>query len=117
MTDNDQILLAYDGSDGAQAAVEAAGRLFPGRGADVVSVWRSVADAAPVGNIAVPSDVISRAYLELDREAEARAEGLAEEGAAAARDGGLQPARARSDAMGTFGRHWSASRTAIGQPR
>ena len=90
MTENDHILLAYDGSDGAKAAVEAAGRLFPGRGADVVSVWRSVAAAAPVGKIAVPTEVISTAYLELDREAEASAEGLAEEGAAAARDGGLQ---------------------------
>ena len=50
ITENDQILLAYDGSDGAEAAVEAAGRLFPDRGADVVSVWQSVAAAAPVGN-------------------------------------------------------------------
>ena len=90
MTENDKILLAYDGSDGAKAAVKAAGRLFPGRDADVVSVWRSVAAAAPVGNIAVPTEVVGRAYVELDREVKAGADKLAEEGAAAARDGGLQ---------------------------
>ena len=104
MTENDQILLAYDGSDGAKAAVEAAGRLFPGRGADVVSVWQSVAAAAPVGNIAVPTEVIGTAYLELDREAEARAERLAEEGAAAACDGGL---RASARAVHCHGNTWA----------
>lgn len=104
MTENDHILLAYDGSDGAKAAVEAAGRLFPGRGADVVSVWRSVAAPAPVGNISAPTEVIARAFVELSREAEARAEGLAEEGAAAARDGGL---RASARAVHCDGNTWA----------
>ena len=40
------ILIAYDGSDGAKAAVEAAGGLFPRHAAEIVSVWHSVATAA-----------------------------------------------------------------------
>lgn len=104
MSENDHILLAYDGSDGAKAAVEAAGRLFPGRSADVVSVWRSVAATAPVGNIAVPTEVIGKAYVELDREAEDQAERLAEEGADAARAGGL---RTKARAAQCYGNTWA----------
>lgn len=95
MSDHDHILLAYDGSPGAKAAIEAAGRLFPGRDADVVSVWRSVSATAPAGSIAVPAEVIGKAYVELDREVRAQAEAQAEEGAEAARDRGLA-AKARA---------------------
>ena len=36
------ILIAYDGSISARAAIERAGRLFPGSPALVVTVWSSV---------------------------------------------------------------------------
>ena len=35
------VVIGYDGSEGARAAVEAAGRLFPGHEALVVNVWES----------------------------------------------------------------------------
>jgi nucleotide-binding universal stress UspA family protein len=53
-------LIAYDGSDGARAAVAAAGRLLPGRRATIVNVWNSpmrntlsgrALAAAPVGEL------------------------------------------------------------------
>lgn len=95
VNDDSHILIAYDDSDGAKAAVDAAGRLFPGRKADVVCVWQSVAAVGPAGNIAVPTEVIGKACIELNRHAEAQAERVAEEGATAARAAGLRP-RARA---------------------
>jgi nucleotide-binding universal stress UspA family protein len=83
------VLIAYDGSDGARAAVEAAGRLFPGRGAVVVSVWHSAAAAAPASLIAIPAGVATRAYQELDEESEQQASARAAVGATAAKDAGL----------------------------
>lgn len=89
MSDNEHILIAYDDSEGAKAAIQAAGRLFPGRQAEVVNVWRSVAAAAPAAHIAVPTEVVGKAYIELDRYAEATAEWMAEEGAKAAQASGV----------------------------
>jgi nucleotide-binding universal stress UspA family protein len=86
------ILIAYDGSEGAKAAVEAAGRLFPGRRAVVLSVWHSVAAAASATLVAVPAGVAAQAYKELDGETERRATAMAAEGAAAARAAGLDAA-------------------------
>ena len=90
MSDNDQILIAYDDSDGAKAAIQAAGRLFPGRRAEVVNVWESFAASAAAGAVALPTEVIGKASIELDRHAEEHAEWVAEEGANAARAGGLE---------------------------
>ena len=83
------ILIAYDGSAGSRAAVEAAGRLFPDHRAVVVSVWHSASAAAPASVIAIPAAVASRAYEELDKESEQQAEVTAGEGATAAKDAGL----------------------------
>lgn len=103
VNDDSHILIAYDGSDGAKAAVEAAGRLFPGHPADVVCVWQSVAAVGPAGGIAMPADVLGKACIELDRHAEAQAESVAEEGATAARAAGLRPtARAIQGAGSTW---------------
>lgn len=89
MSNSQPILIAYDGSEGAQAAVATAGQLFEGRRAVVVAVWHSVASAAPASLIAVPAGVASKAYQELDRESESQAGALAEAGAAAAIAAGL----------------------------
>lgn len=92
MNSDKPILVAYDGSDGAKAAVAAAGELFPGRRAVVLSVWRSAAAAAPASLIAIPAGVASRAYEELDTESERQAAAMAAEGATDAQAAGLDAA-------------------------
>jgi nucleotide-binding universal stress UspA family protein len=91
MTDDNArpVLVAYDGSGPAHAAVEAAADLFPGRPAVVVSVWESTAAAAPASLIAVPAGVATHAYKELDERARAHAEALAGEAAARLRGLGV----------------------------
>ena len=106
MSDNDQILIAYDDSDGAKAAIQAAGRLFPGRRAEVVNVWESVTAAAAAGAVALPTEVIGKAAIELDRHAEAQAEWVAEEGANQLGPSDLRPLRVRSKAAETSGPRW-----------
>lgn len=54
-----------------------------------------MAAAAPASVIAIPAGVAKKAYAELDKEAALQAQALAEDGAAAARAGGLD-ADARS---------------------
>lgn len=89
MSPSRPILIAYDGSDGAKAAIEAASRLFPGRAAEIVSIWHSVASAASASLVAVPPNVAAGGAHELDRESEQKASTLADEGAAAAKQAGL----------------------------
>ena len=98
------ILIAYDGSDGSKAAIDAAGRLFPDRRALVVAVWHSVATAAPASLIAIPANVASRAYEELDGESERQAAARAAEGVAAAKAAGLD---ASGEAMRCAGQVWA----------
>lgn len=89
MSSSKPILIAYDGSDGAKAAIEAAGRLFPGRAAQIISVWHSVASVASASLVAIPPNVAAAGSEQLDREGEQKASTLADEGAAAAKDAGL----------------------------
>jgi nucleotide-binding universal stress UspA family protein len=81
------VLIAYDGSEGAKAAVAAAGILFPARRALILTVWHSISAAAPATLIAVPTAVATTAYEQLDRESEQQASALADEGASAATTG------------------------------
>lgn len=90
MSAEQPVLIAYDGSEGAGAAVEAAGRLFPGRRAIVLTVWHSAATAAPASLVAIPVGVAASAYEQLDREAEQRAATIAAEGVAHASAAGLE---------------------------
>lgn len=84
MNANKPILLAYDGSEGARSAIEAAGRLFPEHPAVVVSVWHSAAAASAASLIAIPAGVATNAYEQLDKESERQATEKAHEGVAAA---------------------------------
>jgi len=84
------VLLAYDGSAPAKAAIAAAGELLGGREALVVSVWQSAAGVAPVSAMAIPAGVARQAYAQLDQEAEQQARALADEGVALAREAGLE---------------------------
>lgn len=89
MASDGPVLLAYDGSDAAKAAIAEAGRLFGGGEAIVLSVWQSASAAASATVIAIPAGVARQAYEELDREAEGQAGALVEEGAALAREAGF----------------------------
>jgi nucleotide-binding universal stress UspA family protein len=92
MSADKPILIAYDGSDGAKAAVSGAGELFSGRRVIVLSVWHSAAAAAPASLIAIPAGVATRAYEELDNESKRQAAAMAAEGATEATEAGLDAA-------------------------
>jgi nucleotide-binding universal stress UspA family protein len=81
------ILIAYDGSDDAKAAVAQAGKLFPGAPATIVTVWQRFVDtlARTGGGFAVAVD-----YDEIDKSTEADAKQRAAEGAELATAAGLK---------------------------
>lgn len=92
------ILICYDGSDDAKAAIERASVLFGKERAVVLTVWESFADLftrTPGGlGFGVPTD-----QEEFDRASRERAEQEAQEGATLARDHGIDATatvRARS---------------------
>lgn len=76
-----RILVGYDGSPGADAAVDAAGRLFPDGDIAVLTVWQSARESAPAALVALPMDVVQDALDELDRAAEEGAHEIAARGA------------------------------------
>jgi nucleotide-binding universal stress UspA family protein len=80
------ILIAYDGSDDAKAALEQAVKLFPGGSATILTVWQRLIDTmARVGaGVGVSLD-----YDEVDDAAETEAKKKAAEGAAIATAAGL----------------------------
>jgi len=91
------ILIAYDGSDDAKAAIEQSSKLFPGEPATVLTVWQRFIDTMvrTGGGINLAID-----YDEVDQETEKGAREKAEEGAALAREAGLDAA-ARSGVVET----------------
>ncbi len=80
------ILIAYDGSQDAKAALEQAGKLFPGSQATVLTVWQRFVDtiARVGGGMGVIID-----YDDIDKEAEAAAKKTAAEGIELAKAAGL----------------------------
>ncbi len=80
------ILIAYDGSDDAKAAVEEAAKLFPGETATVLTVWERFIDTMARSGAALGVIVD---YDEVDRQTEAGASEKAEQGAKIATDAGL----------------------------
>ena len=104
MPPDDPVLIAYDGSEPARAAIEGAGRLFAGRAALVISVWTSVADVAAASLVALPAELARDAAAALDHEAAGQAERLAEEGAELARAAGVD---ALAEAVKSIGNVWS----------
>lgn len=84
------VLICYDGSTDANAAIEAGARLLGGREATVLTVWEPFAEIAArnvVGIGLVPSIPDSE---EIDRASIKAAEERAEEGARLAREAGLE---------------------------
>jgi nucleotide-binding universal stress UspA family protein len=87
------ILVAYDGSPQAQAALTRAAALFPGRPAVVATVWEPglasvLPDPGGIGGPAAPVDL--GAVAEVDELMAKRAAGVAAEGAERARRAGVQ---------------------------
>lgn len=90
------LLIAYDGSDLANAAVRTAGELFPGSRALVVTVWEPGLSAIATldsgfdagGTMSLPPDPALAA--EIDRAEERHAAGVAGEGARLAGSVGLE---------------------------
>lgn len=90
------MLICFDGSDDAAAAIDHAARLMPGAAATVLTVWRPF-DVAVIASSRFPR--VAEHRLELTEAIRARAEEVAEEGARRATAAGLDAtAMTRSDA-------------------
>ncbi|MEU4573309.1 universal stress protein [Nonomuraea sp. ATR24] len=95
------ILIAYDGSDDAKAAIAFAGKMFPGRHAVVLTVWERLAMTSArasaglimtIDNSAAEDEAIGKAMRE-----------LAEHGASLATEAGLDATpRCSSDAVAVW---------------
>ena len=97
------ILVAYDGSPEAKAALAQAAALFPGRRAVVATVWEpglaaAIPDPGGIGGPAAPVDL--GAVAEVDDLMAKRAAGVAAEGAERARQAGLQSESASTEDEG-----------------
>ncbi|HEY3865054.1 MAG TPA: universal stress protein [Solirubrobacteraceae bacterium] len=95
MSDASPIVIAYDGSDAARAAVNEAAALFGARPAIVVTVWEpGLADymlmpnTMGTGTMMMPYDPAT--VQAIDKAAEDHARDIAEDGAQLAQDGGLR---------------------------
>ena len=84
------ILICYDGSDDAKAAIEAGAELLSGHDATVVSVWEPFyrLAARTVVGIGLVANIPDEA--EIDEASQKAAQALAEEGAALAGKAGLK---------------------------
>ena len=105
-----EIVIAFDGSPSAAAAVRAAGALLPGAHATVACARNDVAspgDTAALARIALPDDVIRDGIAAIDQAAEEEARDTAAEGVRLAREAGLdaEPAVVRAS-----GSAWPAIR-------
>ena len=76
-----EILIAYDGSEGARAAIAHAGRVLRGGPAVVATVWSPFRDSAPAALRALPSTLAEDAIADIDTATRRHAEDLAAEGA------------------------------------
>ncbi|MGZ4270540.1 MAG: universal stress protein [Solirubrobacteraceae bacterium] len=84
------VLIAYDGSDHARAAVRAAAGLLADHPALVVAVWTPTGHVAAAGRIALPDSVLSKGVAAIDADARDAALEVAREGAALAAECGLE---------------------------
>ena len=84
------MLVGYDGSEAANAAIGAAGRLLAPREVVIETVWIPYTGVAAGGVVGAPVAVASRATQELDSIAVTRSEQTAREGARIAADAGLE---------------------------
>jgi nucleotide-binding universal stress UspA family protein len=83
------VLIAYDGSENAKAAIEHAGAVLQHRPAVVATAWTTFEGAAPAALLALPGDMVREGTAALDESGRETAEGLAAEGAELARAAGF----------------------------
>jgi nucleotide-binding universal stress UspA family protein len=81
------ILIAYDGSDDAKAAIATAGKLTPAQPATVVTVWQRFIDSMARSGAGVP---VMIDFDNVDESTEKLARERAEEGAKLASEAGLK---------------------------
>jgi nucleotide-binding universal stress UspA family protein len=82
------ILIAYDGSDDARAAIDRAGELLNGQPATILTVWERFVDVMARAGAGLPIGDID--YESIDRDYEEQARRRAEEGAERAQHAGLR---------------------------
>jgi nucleotide-binding universal stress UspA family protein len=97
------VVIGYDGSEDAGAAIAAAGRLLARRKTLVQTVWVSLRAVAAAGVAGAPADVIAKGSEEIDRGAREKAESTAEQGAGLAASHGLE---ASGEAVEASGNVW-----------
>lgn len=94
------IMIAYDGSVDADAAIDRAGKLWPGQEAIVLIIWERIIDVlARTGSAFALGDVD---YQAIDQSAEEQARERAEQGVQRAAQAGLKAkahVRAREDSV------------------
>jgi nucleotide-binding universal stress UspA family protein len=83
------VLIAYDGSNHARAAIERAGNVLQSGPAVVATAWTSFEDAAPAALLALPKDMVRESVNTLDDANRETAEAVAAEGAELARAAGF----------------------------
>ena len=82
------ILIAYDGSADAQAAIERTGRLLSGQPVTVLTVWERFVEVLTRAGAGMPLGALD--YEALDRSSEEQARQRADEGARLAEQAGLK---------------------------
>jgi nucleotide-binding universal stress UspA family protein len=87
-TDEGPLLLCFDGSEDARRAIERAGKLFAGRRALVVTVWRPIADLDRFAWTGPTASEVNA--VELNRAAAVDGDRIADEGVRVALDAGLK---------------------------
>lgn len=97
------VVIGYDGSDQAGAAVEAAGRLLTVREAILQCVWTSYHPVAGGGVAGAPIAVVTQAAQELDRGLREEAQRHAEQGARLAAAQGME---VQAEAVQANGNAW-----------
>lgn len=99
------VLIAYDGSDHAKAAIERAGAVLQHGPAVVATAWTTFEGAAPAALLALPGDMVREGTQALDDANRETAEELAAEGAELARAAGFD---AEPRAVGSSGPFFAA---------
>lgn len=94
------IVVGYDGSESAHAAIEAAARLTADRPVAVLAVWESMASVVPASSLAIPASLAGEGARELDEAAEKEALRLADEAAARLRELGREASGAARQSHG-----------------
>jgi nucleotide-binding universal stress UspA family protein len=99
-----RLLLGYDGSDSARAAIGAAAALFPGAETTVVTVHAPAPklEAGALARIALPEAQLEELLVQIELDRAGQATSTAEEGVALARAAGLRASADVIEAAGTW---------------